>query len=114
MNRNEKKVIFLNNVKSDYIEQAILVLKDQKGIVSQGFDEAIIKEAEKIVQNYSEAYFGRSESTKCVESVKKEEAVKTQIAPSNRKSERKLGVFIASAAAGLFAVGAAFAVFLFL
>ena len=116
MNRNEKKVIFLNNVKSEYIEQAILVLKDKKGVPPQGFDQAIVLEAERIVQNYSEAYFGHSESRRQVESVAKEAVrpAETQPAAAAQKGRKKLPVIIASAAASIFVVAAAFAIFLFL
>jgi hypothetical protein len=115
MNRNEKKVIFLNNVKSEYIEQAILVLKDKKGMASQGTEQSIILEAERIVQNYSEAYFGHSESRRQVESVAKETVQTIQIAPSSDKQKgKKLPVFVVSAVAGIFVLAAAFAIFLFL
>lgn len=50
MNDMTKRVVILNNFQSKYIYQAIIVLKDY----DPDMEEGIIREAEKIVNNYLE------------------------------------------------------------
>ena len=49
--RSDKKVIILDNIKSDCIEQAMFILKDSR---PDNIDE--VREAEKIVENYTKKY----------------------------------------------------------
>ena len=49
--RSDKKVIILDNIKSDCIEQAMFILKDY---VPPNIDAVL--EAEKIVENYTKRY----------------------------------------------------------
>lgn len=51
MNSKPKKVIVISDVRSDYIEQAILILKpEEKETVQNDF---LIKEANAIIDNYN-------------------------------------------------------------
>jgi hypothetical protein len=58
MNRN-REVVILKNVKSDYIEEAILILKDGSA-KDRG---KALKEAEKIVYVYGKRFDGIQKST---------------------------------------------------
>lgn len=49
--RSDRKVIILDNIKSDCIEQAMFILKDGR---PENIDA--VKEAERIVQNYTKKY----------------------------------------------------------
>ncbi|MDO5478128.1 MAG: hypothetical protein Q4G23_03085 [Clostridia bacterium] len=49
--RSDKKVIILDNIKSDCIEQAMFILKD-----SAPANIDAVREAEKIVENYTKRY----------------------------------------------------------
>ena len=49
--RSDKKVIILDNIKSDCIEQAMFILKDSR---PENIDA--VREAEKIVENYTKRY----------------------------------------------------------
>ncbi len=49
--RSDRKVIILDNIKSDCIEQAMFILKDTK---PENIDA--VKEAERIVENYTKRY----------------------------------------------------------
>lgn len=49
--RSDKKVIILDNIKSDCIEQAMFILKDGR---PENLDA--VSEAEKIIENYSRRY----------------------------------------------------------
>ncbi len=49
--RSDKKVIILDNINSDLIEQAMFILKDEK---SENIDA--VSEAEQIVANYMKRY----------------------------------------------------------
>lgn len=47
--RNAKRVVIINNIKSDKIEQAIFILK---GSSSQKVDRFIVREAQEIIDKY--------------------------------------------------------------
>lgn len=47
--RSSKRVVIINNIKSDKIEQAIFILK---GSSSQKVDRFIVREAQGIIDNY--------------------------------------------------------------
>ena len=49
--RSDRKVIILDNIKSDCIEQAMFILKDTK---PDNIDA--VREAERIVENYTKKY----------------------------------------------------------
>ncbi len=49
--RSDKKVIILDNIKSDCIEQAMFILKDGR---PENIDA--VSEAEKIIENYTRRY----------------------------------------------------------
>ncbi len=49
--RSDKKVIILDNIKSDCIEQAMFILKDSR---PENIDA--VREAERIVENYTKRY----------------------------------------------------------
>lgn len=49
--RSDKKVIILDNINSDCIEQAMFILRDKR---PQNIDA--VKEAEQIVENYTKRY----------------------------------------------------------
>ena len=49
--RSDKKVIILDNIKSDCIEQAMFILKDSR---PENIDA--VREAEKIVEDYTKRY----------------------------------------------------------
>ena len=49
--RSDRKVIILDNIKSDCIEQAMFILKDTR---PENIDA--VKEAERIIQNYTKKY----------------------------------------------------------
>ena len=49
--RSDRKVIILDNIKSDCIEQAMFILKDTR---PENIDA--VKEAERIVENYTKKY----------------------------------------------------------
>lgn len=49
--RSDKKVIILDNIKSDCIEQAMFILKDGR---PENLDA--VSEAEKIIENYTRRY----------------------------------------------------------
>ncbi len=49
--RSDKKVIILDNIKSDCIEQAMFILKDSR---PENIDA--VREAERIVENYNKRY----------------------------------------------------------
>lgn len=74
MKTNEKKVVFLNEVKSPYIEQAIFVLKNaEQGEVTSG---GIVEEAERIVAQYAQQHF--SHMNLCEE----EDTIEDQVVPT--------------------------------
>ncbi len=47
--RSSKRVVIINNIKSDKIEQAIFILK---GSSTQKVDRFIVREAQEIIDNY--------------------------------------------------------------
>lgn len=49
--RSDKKVIILDNINSDCIEQAMFILKDER---PKNIDA--VREAEKIIENYTKRY----------------------------------------------------------
>ena len=49
--RSDKKVIILDNIKSDCIEQAMFILKDKR---PENIDA--VREAEQIIENYTRKY----------------------------------------------------------
>ncbi len=54
--RSSKRVVIINNIKSDKIEQAIFILK---GSSSQKVDSVIVKEAQDIIDSYIKRVEGK-------------------------------------------------------
>lgn len=63
MQSKAKNVVILNNVKSDYIEQAIFILKHPRGSTQKPMG-SIVSEAEKIVESYNKRLCGINEEEK--------------------------------------------------
>ena len=51
--RKSRKVLIINNIKSDTIDQAIFILKGDSGAKNQGsFDKSVAGEAQEIIDRY--------------------------------------------------------------
>ena len=51
--KNSRRVVIINNIRSDMIEQAIFILKsNEKRQVEKHMDSGIIVEAQNIIENY--------------------------------------------------------------
>ncbi len=48
-NKSAKKVVIISGIKSENIEQAIFILKDNKKVA---FEKSVIDEADEIISNY--------------------------------------------------------------
>ncbi len=54
--RSSKRVVIINNIKSDKIEQAIFILK---GSSAQKVDSVVVREAQDIIDNYIKKLEGK-------------------------------------------------------
>ena len=53
IDKKSRRVVIINNIQSDTIDQAIFILKsDKPGVSQQKFDNDVAKEAQDIIDNY--------------------------------------------------------------